>query len=167
MRINSQATAALMTVIICTMALGCATGNGAKAYSIVRQAAGEGTLLDVNAKTLRMLDRFQYEIVRTENSGQMAFYQTNWKYRIPFDDERAVGIVQARTRLTIRARPRRVATTAGSSNLYMVRMEAENMVMFEDSEIWTVTPNTSEYVQYVRTLAKDLENELRMTLSKF
>ena len=168
MRTTGGGTPILMAVIGCAMVLGCSTlGRGAKTYRIVSQSAGEGTLYDVSLKTVRILDRFQYEIVRQENSAYMAFYETNWKYRLPFDDERAIGVVQARTRLTVRARPRRVATTAGTSNLYMVKMEAENMVLFADNGAWNVTPNTEEYMKYVRNIAKDLENELRMTLSKF
>ncbi|MCH8327029.1 MAG: hypothetical protein IID15_00710, partial [Candidatus Marinimicrobia bacterium] len=129
--------------------------------------AGEGSLFTVAEKTLRILDRYHYGTVRQESSQQLVYYQTAWRYRLPFDDELEKGVIEARTRLTIRARPRRAAAMAGASNTYAVKMLAENMVQMADTGKWTRMPNSKAYKAYIREIAKTLENELKMSLGVF
>ena len=143
------------------------TGGREAVYNDITRPAGEGSLYDVNAKTSRILNRHNYETVRNEQSNQQVFFETNWLYRTPFRDEMLLGIVQARTKLTVRARLRRAAPVAGLSNLYIVRMMAENRVLFADNDAWRTVPNTAEYKAYINKMAKDLENELRMAIRKF
>lgn len=147
--------------------IGCSSFSaGGSEYRNVVAEAGEGSLYDVNLMTLRIFNRFQYEPVRQEESPQMISYFSNWKYRIPFDDELSLGIIEARTRIIVRARLRRVPNMTGGYKMYQVKVEAENWVLFADTDVWTATPNSVDYVKYVRGFARDLETELRMTIYK-
>ena len=161
-------TSRLTLVAACAALWGCAAGGSrTETYKDITWRAGEGSMFIVNEKTLRILNRYSYETVRREESQQLVFYQTSWKYRNPFDDELAKGVIEARTRLTINARPRRSGTMAGASNLYVVQMVAENIVQMADTGKWTRMPNSEAYKAYIRGIAKALENELRMSINIF
>lgn len=149
---------------------GCSTlfkGDGTPIYRDLIVDAGEAPEHDVFVKTERILNRYIYETVRQEESSQLIYFETRWQYRPPFDDEKAQGITEARTRLTIQARPRRAATTAGGSNLYRVQIMAENMVQPEGNDEWVRMPNSDMYKAYIRKIAEDLKNEFRMSIRKF
>ena len=147
---------------------GCAgAGGNESVYRDITRPAGEGSLYDINTKTSRILNRNNYETIRNEQTDHLIFFETNWRYRTPFTDELSQGVVEAQTRLTVRARPRRAATVAGASNLYIVKLVAENRVLFAGNATWVTIPNTGEYRAYIAKMAKDLENELRMAIRKF
>ena len=163
-------TSRLTLVAACVALWGCAAGaggSGTETYKDITWRAGEGSMFIVNEKTLRILNRYNYETVRREDSQQLVFYQTSWKYRNPFDDELEKGVIDARTRLTVKARPRRTAAMAGASNMYAVQVVAENMVQMADTGEWTRMPNSEAYKAYIRDIAKALENELRMSINIF
>ena len=158
----------LALIAACTVLQGCAAGGGGhEKYRNITRSAGEGSLINVYEKTSRILNRYHYETVRQEESQQLIYYETNWRYRIPFDDERNRGVVEARTRLTVKARPRRAAAMAGASNMYIVQVVAENLVQMDKDGRWIQMPNTEEYKSYIKEIAKALENELRMSLGIF
>ena len=161
-------TSRLTLVAACAALWGCAAGGSrTETYKDITWRAGEGSMFIVNEKTLRILNRYSYETVRREESQQLVYYQTSWKYRNPFDDELEKGVIEARTRLTVKARPRRTATMAGASNMYAVQVVAENMVQMADTGEWTRMPNSEAYKAYIRDIAKTLENELRMSIGIF
>lgn len=161
-------TVKLMWVVVilggCSILYQAGEVSGYRDYSV---NAGEGTMRDVYVKTARILNRYLYETVRQEESTQLVYFETRWQYRTPFEDEQAQGVAEARTKLTIQARPRRVAVTAGASNLYTVQITAENMVQLQDGNEWIHMTNTDKYKAYIRDIAKELENEFRMSMRRF
>ncbi|MFB0517524.1 MAG: hypothetical protein ACETWG_13105 [Candidatus Neomarinimicrobiota bacterium] len=142
-------------------------GGNASAYRDLTVGAGEATSRDIFVKAPRILDRYQYEIVRQEESSHQLYFETRWQLRSPLDDERLLGVVETRTRLTIQARPRRAAAVSGAANLYIVQIVAENMVRLSDHEEWIRIANTDMYKAYVRSVAEDLKNEFRMSMRRF
>lgn len=138
--------------------------SGYRDFSV---SAGETTMHDLYIKTARILNRDLFEIVRQEESTQLVYLETRWQFRPPFEDEQAQGIAEARTRLIVRARLRRAAVIAGGSNLYTVQITAENMVQLIGAEEWSRITNTPMYKAYIRNIAKELENEFRMSMRRF
>lgn len=156
-------------LVIATLMAGCASfmGDDTTGYRDITLSAGGAPAHDVYVKTARILNRHMYETVRQEESSQMLYFETRWRYREPFEDEQAQGITAARTRLMVQARPRLAAVAAGGSNLYRVQIVAENMVRLADSQEWVRIPNSKMYTTYIRQIARDLEIEFRLSIRKF
>lgn len=165
-----SATVGILLVSLGLFLFGCSPlsrGQGGTGYRDLILDAGEAPLQDVYTKSPRILDRYLYEIIREEESSLFIYFETRWQHRPPFEDEKKQGAVDARTRLTVEARLRRAAATAGASNLYTVKIVAENMVLPKESTEWGRIPNTDEYKAYVGQIAKDLENEFRLSIRRF
>ena len=94
---------------------------------------------------------------------EQIYFESDWRYRGPFDDELELGIVDARTRLTINATPR----TRGGMDLYTVRMMAETQVRFEDVNEYVIVPMTDMLMEYLKTISDDLRLELMQGIRRY
>ncbi|HUF69266.1 MAG TPA: hypothetical protein VMM79_11550 [Longimicrobiales bacterium] len=138
---------AAATLILALLAAACASGGRAGALS---WNVGEASETDAQEKTIEVLRKYFYEIERQEDPPSI-YVITRWKSRHPFDDEIALGAVEARTRFIVEAR-------RGSQPLYTVRLRGENEVRIGDSfERIEATPE-------FRTYADELAEELRTVL---
>jgi hypothetical protein len=135
----------------------CASSGGAGASADVTQQVGTAPRADANAKSRAILQRHQYVVQREEGtSGRETnmYLETQWRPRVPFDDERALGAEAAETRLIVRARPR-----VRDGDVYTVAMTVENRLRMADGS-WVSPPATSEFTAYARNIADDLRREL-------
>lgn len=127
---------------------------------------GTATSYDFKEKTQRLLMRYQYELVRFEETSDQIYYETEWKNRTPFDDELELGIVEGRTRFTINAHPRgRIGV--GGADLNVVRLFGENMVRYEGSDEWLRVPMSKMLRAYFNKFAEELKLEFRTGIRKF
>ncbi|MCI0693395.1 hypothetical protein L0337_15495 [candidate division KSB1 bacterium] len=145
---------------------GSSSGGSTPSHTYIANV-GTATSFDVNEKTRRLIDKHQYVVFRYEQSQDMIYFETEWKERAPFQDEQDSGILQARTRFILEARPRIRVEVAGSSDLNNVRLIFENMVLFESSPDWQYVPMTAMCKSYVRRIADDLNTDFRTGFRRF
>ena len=118
-------------------------------------------------QTRRVLSKYLYEIVRRERSSHQIYIESQWRTRLPFDDERGLGLSEARTRLIIRARPRRSGATAGGMDLFTVRLIAENMVRSAIDGDWERITPTDMFKAHIREVAEELDSEYNLMMRRF
>lgn len=143
--------------------VGCA-GSSPDQYRDLRVAAGEANGPAIPQVVQRVIDDNLFEIFRFEESPVSIVWETGWKSRIPFDDEKAQGIMEAQTRLIITSRPK---SGGGTSAIYRVSITAQNMVRIRDTDGWIRVPNTKQYSAYIRGIAYSLKSEFDMTQRVF
>ena len=144
--------------------LGCASSGKPRTNPTnYNRNVGTAYPLDMKTKTVRILNKFNYVVVRQEESFEQIYYETDWRYRQPFDDEIDLGIVDARTRLTVTATPR----TRVGTDLYNVRVRAETQVRFQDTEEFTVVPMSDLLIKYLNDISDDLKMELSTGIRRY
>ena len=127
---------------------------------------GTATAYDIEEKTRRLLDRYRYEIVRFEKTYDQIYFETQWRYRSPFEDEYEISVVDARTRIIINARPR-TRTYVTGTDLYVIHVRGENQVRLEGSDAWINLPMTDMVMVYLSKFAENLEMEFRTGIRKY
>ncbi|HEX7051442.1 MAG TPA: hypothetical protein VF188_14640 [Longimicrobiales bacterium] len=116
--------------------------------------ARSGELSRVGTSVLR---HHQFEIFRTD--GPTAFYyETHWKSRTPFEDERSQGVEAAETKIILQGSER---PAAGMGRVIAVELIARNRVRLRDGAEWTTIPPTPAYSAFIDTIAADLKRELQ------
>ena len=148
--------------------VGCAAASGGgpprQTYS---KDLGSVTAHDLSRWTLDILQRYQFEMEQTQtNSPSFALFVTRWRGRYPLQDELDVGVVEARTRITIRGRVRRPAT-GGASALMVAVFSAENMVRMGDSLEWRRGFMSPMFREYIEEIADRLKTELQSRVRVF
>ena len=114
-----------------------------------------------NAAQLILASKFQYEIERTEQATPELYLETSWKNRYPFEDEIARGIVKARSRIILRARPHYIGPTDAADLLFNLDFHAENEVLFEGKDEWERVPMSKMLMQYFGRIVDDLKSEVQ------
>jgi hypothetical protein len=163
-----RATLLVVVLMLVPIWYGCAGTKSDRASDSYEYSAdiGMATDFDTMDKTRRLLSRFQYQLIREERTADEFYFETGWKDRQPFADEREVGIVAARTRIIIRARPRgRVGT--GLAKLNRIRFFAENEVLFGGTGEWMRAPMSGMLTAYLKELVNDFKTEFRAGIRKF
>lgn len=152
MRQNILLTIALL--ISSFLLTGCGSTNhvGEKTY---RSNLGTATSTDIQRIVPTIINRSNFMIYRHEVTLDGIYYQTEWRDRGLFDDEIALGITNARSRIFVNARPR----TAQASSLHRVDFEVENHVKFEGEEDWNKETITDEAESYFKEIARVLSME--------
>lgn len=146
----------LMAAAVLMVAAACAsTGSGVQRLN---WDLGLATTSDAQSIPNQILTRHLYRIERA--SGPPAIMiQTYWRDRTLFDDERAAGFSEARTRFIVEARPR-MRNPEGGSELLTVSMRAENMGRLATGGEWMTMAPTPEFREYSGTIAADIKAEL-------
>ncbi|MFQ5674413.1 MAG: hypothetical protein ACE5G1_00830 [bacterium] len=121
---------------------------------------GLTTNIGFRMETDRILIRkYQYITQILEESPDRSYFESDWKDRLPFADEQAVGVVQAKSRIIMEGRSRLRAT--GGATL-KVKFRGENQLLYQNSNSWQiggeVTPLCKDYF-------KDIANELKTEFS--
>ncbi len=146
--------ATLIILLLITIIYGCASMRGTGAATTYTQSIGNATEFDVKQKTHRVLvERYSFDIVRFTESSDLIYFETDWRERLPLDDEIALGVEATRSRIIIEARPR-------TRTYFTVRFNAETMGRFTGSDTWEYIKVTNDLRAYMRDIARDLEREL-------
>jgi hypothetical protein len=142
----------------------CATGGGVTAnQSRFERDVGVGTAEQVYEKAMRLVTLHQFDVEReTRESG--LYIETRWLPRLPFEDERAMGIATAQSRLIIRANLR---NTTELGELYAANLVVETRVQTRDSQEWSYAVATPRYREWAQKLADDLRRELDVGVRRF
>lgn len=106
----------------------------------------------------RVLAQHGYLLEWQERRGGTYYFETQWKTRAPFEDERVLGAEYARTQVRFYAQPR--------DRLYSVRIEVDN-VLGTNSGDWAQAPRTEMFGRYARRIATDVRSELSTGMRTF
>jgi hypothetical protein len=134
----------------------CAGGGQGRAGTFMERGVGLGTPVEIVEKTKRIFELHQFEI-ELEQGEPDIFYMTRWRVRMPFEDEDALGVRQAESRVTVRARPR--SPTAGEGAVYRIDVTVDQRVMTALGEGWTQITLTQQAREYASRILADFRRE--------
>jgi len=119
---------------------------------------GVATNYDAVDKTRRLFDRYQYDMVREEQSADSYYFESRWKVRAPLADEQKLGIIAAQTRIIVRAKPRTRYGTGMAPNMTL-KFYGETEVQFGGSQQWTRIPITNMQKKFLKDIANGFKLE--------
>jgi hypothetical protein len=153
-----------VTIIAGLLALtGCAGRGAVQDGSHIEHTIGSTSFHELTETGTRILMANAFQIDRFEREPRVLI-ETHWRDRRPFDDEIAVGIEHAQTRLVITG-SRRSATPLGP--LYSVRMAVHNRVQVAGADDWRYVAATPQYRNWVEQISGTLRRELTMGIRVF
>lgn len=144
-----------LLIMVLAVLASCATSDRVS-ENTYRANLGTATETDIVSTVPRILDRNTFTVYRQEVTMDGVYIETEWKERDLFDDERSEGIIEARSRIFINARPR----TAQATSLQRVSMEIENHVRLEEDGDWDRTIITDQTNEYFREIERSIRTEL-------
>ena len=128
----------------------CASGAGSALY---RKEVGTASGRDALRVIESVAQQYTYEIESVDTTSQVRV-ETEWLKRRPFEDETALGIEDAETRLMVVGRPR------GSSTLgtaYSVMLTVENRLRVQGGASWNESLNTPMFKAYADRIANAMK----------
>jgi hypothetical protein len=153
------ATALLLQAIACA-----ASGGPPKPETRYRVDLGRVTARVLDEELRRILGRYRYELVRSENRGTSLYYETHWNLRDMMADEIELGYQSAETRIIVEASQGTefwLLDPARSDVLFRVEFVAENRLRRTPEYDWEEVPMTEMFREYIDRIARELEREIR------
>ena len=149
-------------LLIVLVISGCgSTGGASERENTFRSSLGTATEHDLRTKVPLYITRNGYTMYREEVTLDGTYFETEWKDRDLFDDEREMGIEAARTKIIITSRPREAQATS----LQRANIEIFNHVRMPGEEGWVRTVLTNQtrdhYRDFTRRLNQELESGVR------
>lgn len=134
----------------------CAGGGqgGASGYTASVGAVEPDKLLLDSRDYLR---RAGYEI-EVENGPPSILIRSLWRSGLPTDEERAAGATEVRTRFRITGRARQMSE---ASEVYVTTVRIDHQVRMGPGAPWEEMPATSDFLEWARTTARELELQLQ------
>jgi hypothetical protein len=157
----------MLSVLLCLSLLstfvvaGCAT-SGSSQKGAYRTGVGTSTsseIVEMARSTLR--DEYGYTFDREIISNGQIRFTTNWQVHNLNADEQKKGVTSCRTRVEIRARPKR--RLGGDVREYRVEMEADYQTRTEDGN-WTHDTIPESRENYFDELAQLIKNRFKSGL---
>jgi hypothetical protein len=128
----------------------CASGAGSALY---RKEVGTASGRDALRVIQSVAQQYTYEIESVDTTRDVRV-ETEWLKRRPFEDESAMGIEDAETRLMIVGRPRG-SSVLGTS--YSVMLTVENRLRVQGSAAWNESLNTAMFKAYADRIANTMK----------
>jgi hypothetical protein len=148
--------------VVAVVATGCASGGGGSGEVRLDRNVGSATLNDLRERANRVVRIHQFEIEREDDEG-MYYLETRWRDRTLFDDERALGIQSAQSRVVVRGNPR---SPTAQGQFYSVNIIVENRVSLGIGE-WREQVLTDEFRGWANRIIEDLRRELDVGVRQF
>lgn len=102
-----------------------------------------------------LVNKYQFQIARTEESPREIYLETAWKDRSVFADEVKMQITAAQTRFIVRGKLRH----AGQ---YKLHLYANNEVQYEGNYQWEPGPVSKMLREYLDGIADECRTEFRL-----
>jgi|Deesub1362B_J571_1020462.scaffolds.fasta_scaffold30941_1 hypothetical protein len=145
---------------------GCSGTRATKATKRMeyRERIGKVTEFDFRDKTLEILqNRYQYVYEFTRYDQNQLYVETLWRERNPFEDEAEAGVINARTKIIVTARPMEFSTGA----LWIATIQFINQVQLEGGTQWIRMPLTKQAMAYFRKITDDLRTEYQTGIRRY
>ena len=153
----------LAAVVAAPFALSGCGSTGAAREGLIRENLGTSSRNVVVNETLEALTiRYGYVMLRTVVDTEDLLFETDWKREPALPDEREQGYTNARTKITVRARPRN-RSGSGAQNL-AVTFLAETQVLPFGNDIWVSAEPTEDREEYIDTISSYLRRTYQTTL---
>jgi len=137
------------------LCLGCASGGHLVEPetwgSVFTDRTGLVTESDLYYRLPRVLARLGYFIEEGHGDRHTLLFETNWRTREPFPEERAKGARSARTKLRFRA--------VWNGRLYALNVDVDNMIA-DSYGSWVRTRPVDSFLDYARELTGEIRLEL-------
>lgn len=142
----------LSLVLVSTAA--CATGKGGSA--LYRREIGLASAPDAITLAEQVIHRHGFQIDRAEQAPEIRIL-THWRHRLPFEDEVALGVTGAESRILIVGRARH-STDLGT--YFVVHLTMENRLQTEifqgaGAAAWSDAINTDMFTAYADEIVDD------------
>ena len=134
-------------LLLAALGSGCASAH--LSQGVVTENLGHASAYDLDQAVDAILHQAGYSVQRRMENGPRIYYETDWKTRKPFYDERDRGAEVCRTRIIVEAYRQRL-------NVYSVRLRAENVARKRDADEWAPILTTSKFREHVDELASDI-----------
>jgi hypothetical protein len=153
-----------IAIVLLLLLINSCAGVGGRTTHTYRSNIGTAWFDDVGMKVPPLLEnRLGYEIFNRSEDTKLLAYQTDWNSRRPFDDERALGAIDARTRLRIEIRARGQASLIDqTARRGSVTLVVENSIKIDENE-WIAVEPTASMQQYIDEIERELRRELNPT----
>ena len=133
---------------------GCASGGGSALY---RTEVGTASGPDALTIVQRVAEQYTYRIENVDSLRDIRI-ETEWLKRRPLEDESALGIEDAESRLVAIARPRGT-NVLGTS--YSVVLQVENRLRVQGTATWNESMNTPMFKAYADRIANAMKEWFR------
>ena len=144
---------------------GCSGSKSLRFDARYKANLGISTTRDFYNESIPILHRHNYLIEKSEEYGTTYYIETRWSASPPFTDEEEIGVLQARTRIILRAKARQVASRSNVvRRLNQVVLTAENEVTFGEDDKGHKIPLTDMRKEYFRRIADELKMEFNIGL---
>ena len=145
-------------LLSCFVLAGCATSGSSQKgdYRARLGTSSSSDIVDMTRKTLR--DEYGYSLDREIVSNEQIRFTTNWQVHTLNSDEQTKGVASCRTRVEIRARPKRRA--GGNVQEYRVEMEADYQTRTENGN-WTPDTIPESRTDYFEELSQLIKNRFK------
>jgi len=157
----------ILSICLLILVMSCAgssSGERPGDYSYMANI-GPVTDYDYEERTRLSLDKYQYQVERSENYGDRKYLETMWKIRSPLEDEAELGITQVKTRLVLNVTPR--TRVIGPTRLFKVQFRGEVMVQFTGIEQWQQIKMTLMRKKYFKNWANELKTEYSSGMRRY
>ncbi len=101
-----------------------------------------------------LVNKYQYNVVRSEESTMEIYFETAWKDRPVFADEAAMQITAAQTKFIVRAKPR-------ATGRFNIHLYAENQVRYMGSTRWEPALISDMLKNYLDEISGELRYEFK------
>lgn len=137
---------------------GCAASGGSQegAYRTGLGTSTSPEITDMARRTLR--DEYGYSLDREIVSNEQIRFTTNWQVHNLNADEQKEDVTSCRTRIEIRARPKRRA--GGDVREYRVELKADYQTRTEDGD-WRLDTIPASRAEYFDELAQLIKNQFK------
>jgi hypothetical protein len=154
----------IASILVCwACASGGAAGGDASRAAFQRNL-GTASAPDAMERVARVLRLFQFDILREDATPDLITIETHWRKRVPFDDERVLGITGAENRVIVTGR---IRTTSNFGAVYNLAMSIDNRVTLGESPEWVETSATDMYRAFADSLTINLQRELQIGVRRY
>ncbi len=145
------------------LAVGCA-GSSAT-IKMYNADLGIASAYGIREQVQRLLiNKYHYVIAYADETNNRVYIETDWLDRLPFADERRMGVEQAKSRIIIEARTR---GRTGEASRLSVKFKGENMLFFADTGSWERGHMTKEARRYFKELADELKTQFAAMVREY
>jgi len=139
----------LLLSLVFLAAAACATGQAGS--PLYRKEIGQASAPDAITLAEQVIHRYGYQIDTSEEAPEIRIL-THWRHRLPFEDERLVGVTAAETRILVVARQR---GNTNSGTYYNIHFTMENRLGMAGDPTWNEVLNTPMFRAYADEIAND------------
>ncbi|MFC1492487.1 hypothetical protein ACFL6O_00890 [candidate division KSB1 bacterium] len=156
----------LFQVIILGLLFTYCSGGTTKSRVGFQKSMGDHLRNDIIEQCNNLATKHGFDIERLEGAeatdGGDIYIETRWKDRVPFEEEKAEGIVAARTKIILRARPTQKALNFTSGQrMYRVTYVMEHEFMVGLDREWIKRPFCPKLEDYCRRIYDEYKSQLR------